>query len=370
MEISWQRKLFSFLLSFLFHNKKSTEISQPNKILIIHWAYLGDIITAVPAIRLLRTSFPHIKIVLLTTPENKPYILDFPLVDEIIYLPYILRIKKTDLLKYNFFNSIRRLRKNQFDIAIELTGRIPNQLLLLLINARFKIGEDITNNFNFLNRKICSSKIHEIDRNIGIIKLLTQDSCYSKELWNPVKNEDVKYINSYINNKMITFPFLIVHFCASWKPKMWNLKKWKEVCDNLLAKNKMIVFIGSQHESKVIESFRNTLRGKNHLNLAGKLTIRQVLALMQFAEIFIGNDSGPMHLSAVAGLKGVVLFGPGNPLKWSYPIHKVIYKQISCSPCAQIHSKEKCHKGFKECKALQEIHPEEVIEECIKLIGI
>jgi heptosyltransferase I len=102
--------------------------------------------------------------------------------------------------------------------------------------------------------------------------------------------------------------------------------------------------------------------------MAGSLNIRQVIALMQNAELFIGNDSGPMHLAAVAGLKGVVLFGPSDPLRWAYQIHKVMFKPEKCSPCPQIAFKKKCAKGYITCQALEAITPIDVIEEYKKCL--
>jgi ADP-heptose:LPS heptosyltransferase len=373
MDISWQRKVFSYLLSalFIFRNKRNKELPKPKNILIIDWAYLGDIITATPSIRFLQNSFPNAKISLLTSPDNKQYINDIPFVDEIFYKTNPLHLKRTTFLRQNIFTLISFLRQKQYDIAIELTGRLSNHFFLFFIKASFKIGEDPTDNFFLLDKKICSKPKHEIERNIDIIKLITDNKNFDNDLWNPVNTDDVKFIiDNYFENKIIQSPFAIIHFCASWKPRVWDLNKWKVVCEHLLSKKRIIIFIGSQQEKTIIDSFLKKLNNINCLNLAGKLTIRQVIALMQRAELFVGNDSGPMHLSAIAGLKGIVLFGPGDPIKWSYPIHRVIYKQMSCNPCPQIAYKQKCSKGFYSCKALEEIKAEEVIAECDKLMNV
>ncbi|MBN1575684.1 MAG: hypothetical protein JW913_03980 [Chitinispirillaceae bacterium] len=76
------------------------------------------------------------------------------------------------------------------------------------------------------------------------------------------------------------------------------------------------MFIGSPKKKKSINSFCLTLHGIKLLNLSGELTTCQLLALMQRDEIFVGNDSGPMHNAAVASLNGVVQFGLGYSKKW------------------------------------------------------
>jgi ADP-heptose:LPS heptosyltransferase len=373
-EISWQRRIFSFFLSLIaiVKNNKTLEISSVNNILVSCWAYLGDIITATPAIRFLRTCFPEANITLLTSPENKEYISDFPYVDNIIFQKNPLHLKKSTFFKTNIFSVLSIFHNKKYDIAIELTGRIPNQLFLFFINAKYKIGEDPTNNFPVFTKRLCSSniQIHEIDRNIDIIKLITSGKKINKELWNPVTEDDVNFVDKFIKQEKICSPFVIIHISASWSPKVWNANKWKDVCNDILSKGRMVLFIGSLNEYYSINNFCKNINGKGYLNISGKLTIGQVVALMQKAELFVGNDSGPMHLAAVAGLKGVVIFGPGDPVKWSYPIHRVIYKQISCNPCPQIPYKKRCSKGFHSCKALEEIKSEEVIAEYDKLTDV
>jgi ADP-heptose:LPS heptosyltransferase len=364
MEISWQRKILSYLLSLLFVVRKKCEnIPAAKKILIVHWAFLGDIITSVPAIRSLRMAFPNAKIVLLATPETKHYINNLPWVDEIIYQPYPMKSKLTDLFKYKIFRCIRSLRNQKFDLAIELTGRLPNQILLLLTKAQFNVGEDRTNNSYFLDRRITNKRMHEIDRNIEVVKLATGMKCTPTDLWNPATSEDHEFVQSFLKRREIYLPFVIVHIVASWGPKQWSIEKWKKVIAYIISQKKAVILIGTAGEKEKIDQICESTNVMNCFNAAGCFNLSQMLALMTRGEGFIGTDSGPMHFAAIAKLKGVAIFGPGDPVKWGYPLHRVVFKQCSCSPCAQIPLANKCQKGFNECLALQQLEPVDVIQE-------
>lgn len=365
MEISWQRRFVSFLFSSTcIFKKKLKTTSQVKKILILEWAYLGDIITASPSFELLRNEFPNAEITLVTSPSNKEYINENPALDNIIYLPNPLHFKRSTFLKSSLLKTIKVLRENKYCAAIELTGRLNNQFFMFFVKANVKVGEDPTGNFTYLHKRITSPSIHEVDRNIGVASLLFKsERKRSFPLWNPVKEIDHEFVNAILLNNKIDAPFAVVHIKASWEPKQWGYAKWKETLIYLSKLCQSIVFIGSEAEREVIDVFIKNYMLNVGVNLAGMLKISETIALMQDAELFLGNDSGPMHMAAIAGLKGIVLFGPSDAEKWGYNIHRIVSMKPICSPCPQIPNKERCIKGLKECIGLSEIKAADVISE-------
>lgn len=340
-----------------------------SKVLIIQWDYLGDIIVSMPALRVLRNIYPSAEIHLLTSPENKSYIDTFTLMDKMLYLKNPLHIGRSKFVLKDILNCISKLRREKYDLIIELTGRFPNQIFLPFLRADYSLGLDTANNFYFLNRRVFSNRKHQIERCLDVVKALNKNtSNYHLELWNPVTEKDRLKVNKLLQEKGIYNKFVIIHSTASWKPKQWLIERWVEVLNYLLDKGKVIVFIGVSKEYGQIENLRKMLRNKNSFNFASLLDIREVIALMEKGEFFIGSDSGPMHLAAVAKIKAIVLFGPGDPIKWGYSFHKIIYKKPSCSPCPQFAFKDKCIKGLSACEGLREITSGEVIEECENIL--
>lgn len=373
MDVSWQKRVVSFLLSFpyniiRFFYKRKFSI-QARKILVIQWDYLGDIIVSTPALRALRNIYPLAEIYLLTSPENKSYINHFPFVNRILYIENPLHIGRRKFSIKNFLNCISKLRKEKYNLIIELTGRLPNQIFLPFLRTDYSVGLDPANNFYFLNRRVFPNRKHQIERYLDVIKTLNKDtSNYHLELWNPVTEKDRVKVRELLLTKEIHNDFVIVHTTASWKPRQWPIDRWAEVVDFLLNSGKSVIFIGTSQEYQEIEEIREITKNKNSFNFAGLTSIRETIALMEKANFFIGSDSGPMHLAAIANLRSIVLFGPGDPIKWGYSSCKIIYKKPPCGPCPQFAFKNKCVKGLSVCKGLLAINSDEVIEECKKFL--
>ncbi|MEZ5979892.1 MAG: glycosyltransferase family 9 protein [Planctomycetota bacterium] len=88
-------------------------------------------------------------------------------------------------------------------------------------------------------------------------------------------------------------------------------------------------------------------------NLAGRLDVDELCALLERADLFVGNDSGPMHLAAALGAPTVGLFGPETPVMYA-PLGRrtrALYKPPACSPCINVHDNKlsACWRGRPEC---------------------
>jgi len=88
-------------------------------------------------------------------------------------------------------------------------------------------------------------------------------------------------------------------------------------------------------------------------NLAGRLDIAELAALLERAALFVGNDSGPMHVAAALGTPTVGLFGPETPMMYE-PIGRrarALYRPPACSPCINVHDNKlaSCWRGRPEC---------------------
>ena len=91
------------------------------------------------------------------------------------------------------------------------------------------------------------------------------------------------------------------------------------------------------------------------------LSLRQLASLIKYADIFIGNDSGPMHIASAVGTKIIAFFGPSLPKHWApYGDNLIFFKNLPCSPCDRM--------SCQDNRCLKEIRPEEVWEKIKCLI--
>jgi heptosyltransferase-2 len=159
-----------------------------------------------------------------------------------------------------------------------------------------------------------------------------------------------------------------IHPFSAVVERGWPLENFAELAVGLAEKGYRPVILGGPGDKNRFQSVSH-LFPKRGVDLVGSLTIRETAAFLKKAALFIGNDSGIMHVAAATGVPLAAIFGPQSPLKfgpWSSKA-RVIYKNFPCSPCRQ--------KFFTECKPSERMRPacvekitvSEVFKECMDL---
>ncbi len=145
---------------------------------------------------------------------------------------------------------------------------------------------------------------------------------------------------------------------ARYRKKVYP--RFGEVARLLKREGLEVVWVGDEKDSDLI----NGLPG---VNLCGKLSLPDLLAVLKRARLFIGNDSGPIHCARAVGTRAVQIYGGTHPtLGFSlYPEEgSVIVKDLPCQPC-DLHGKGNCRFGDYRCL---DIDPEVIFEECMKIL--
>jgi len=133
---------------------------------------------------------------------------------------------------------------------------------------------------------------------------------------------------------------VMLHPGAKWPPKRWAAENFAEVIDRLQEKGCRVAVIGGPGEEEIIETIRRSRR-TSPVYLWPPEPMETIWGLMEKADAFLGNDSGPMHLAA-AGTPVVALFGPLSPHRYAPPGERItiFYSALKCSPCPMYFSKK------------------------------
>jgi heptosyltransferase III len=147
----------------------------------------------------------------------------------------------------------------------------------------------------------------------------------------------------------------------------WGFDKWSDLVKNLamLRKIDRLVFIGSADEYAYSEALRQ-LWPREALNCCGRLPPRVSAAVLAEAKLFIGHDSGPMHMAAAVDVPIVAVFSSRNPPGLWFPLSqnkRIHYSIIECMGCGRL----TCEDLHKEC--IRRITVNEVFESCAALLG-
>jgi len=152
--------------------------------------------------------------------------------------------------------------------------------------------------------------------------------------------------------------------------KDWGQENWRELLGRLQVKYPKhgLVLVGAKEDAEVSEYSAQTWTGAK-VNLCGQLTPRETAAVLEGAEVFLGPDSGPMHLAASVGVRCVIAFSArALPGVW-YPAgrqHQIVYHQPECFGCGL----ETCIVMEKKCMRWVTVDEmEQAVERVLGLAG-
>lgn len=161
-------------------------------------------------------------------------------------------------------------------------------------------------------------------------------------------------------------PFIAMNVGTKMEIKDWGINNWVQLVESLSRRfsNYTLVLIGVDEESPLAEACLKVWQGEG-LNLCGKSSPRVSAAILKKASLFIGHDSGPMHLAACMGTPCVAVFSCINqPRQW-YPRgenNKLIFPKTDCADNPQ----KKC-VNIENC--VLSIKPAEVESAVLEILG-
>lgn len=330
----------------IFKIKKNPIPKSIKKVLFIRLGNIGDAVLSIPTLREFKRNFPKTKIYVLTSSrtgkiyDNVPYldkIIDFNLEeDEGI-------IKSTSKNLSILKGLISKLRKEKFDIIFDLeTYSRVTPIITFFSKPKFSISYDSEKQYRaFLYDKKLEYPWdrHEVECFLDIIRHLDV-KIKNKELEYQVKKD--RFVDNLLKENEISKKdkFVIIHpgNNVDWQIKRWPKERFAKVAKRIVKEYGFkVILIGSKTDIELNEEVMklSKLPKKKIFNLAGKTNIKQLAYLISLAKLYIGNDTGPMHLSAAVQTPTIGIFGPPSPKKWG-PYgkkHSYVWKGINPYPC-------------------------------------
>lgn len=257
----------------------------PGRILIVKLDEIGDMIYTLHVLESLRTVYPSSELTLLCKPVCgnlvEPICLD--------------RISHSmDILK------------EKFDVQIDLRGTTASLLSVLRGNSSRYLDRGTVR----LRQKIRGGQLHERLTNWEIVRPLLGDLPYRDPQVRP-NDDDEQHIGNILS-EFGSGRFVVMHSGANAVERRWPAERFRELGEKLHSRFGLkTILCGGPDETPVTS--RIAENSVSFLDLAGQTTLRQLFVLCGKASLFIGNESGPLHLATVAGTPLVALFGPGVP---------------------------------------------------------
>lgn len=340
---------------FIFpKRKKNLELEKIKRVLIISLYFRGDFLFHTPVIKLLSDIIPGIKIDIWTKSRNIELTENNPDINELLIFDNIKTADYNDDSRLDLrgkYSLLKNVRNAEYDLVIDLTGKISTAVFTYFAGAKYTIG---INNYGFggaydrfIDLHPASTKGHLIQKYISVLK---EGLNIADDRWNVLTKEfkvkpylypsdkDQKSVSRVLRELKIDVskPLVLIHTTAGWKEKEWDTISFSRLIELLEKIGYEILFIGDEKDrdniNRIIEN--TGLQNKSvYNNRFLKLKLLEVAELILRADVLIGADSAPLHMAGAMETPSVGLFGPTNP-DFSNPIgerHKVVYYKLYCS---------------------------------------
>ena len=329
------------------------------KILILKPSSLGDVIHALPVLRLLKQHFRDAEIFWWIDSALAPLIEGDP------DLAGIVRFERRRWGKPQhwpeMFRSIGWLRAQNFDLVIDLQCLARSAIFAWLTRGKFLIGLDEAREgasaFYDVAVPRPSFHTHAVDWYLAVLPALGVP-VHKDFVWLPERPK----ISAAVKSRWPTdgARWIALQPGARWDNKRWPVEHFTELV-RTLAKNRPAVrfaVLGGKDDQPLGEIIAKA-EPTRVLNLCGATSLPEMIEFLRGCDLLITNDTGPMHVAAALGKPLLALFGPTAPERTGPygQIHNVLRIALPCAPCL----KSDCHfEKPNEC--LRALSPAQVVQ--------
>ncbi len=332
------------------------------RILIVKLSSIGDVVHTLPAAALLRRALPHARIAWIVDRRAGAIIKDSPVIDELIELD--TQAWRKAFLTASTTGDVRA-QLNQLrgapnlngarsaDIAIDFQGLIKSSLVALASRATRRIGFSTSDLREKASKLLLTEQVetsefnHVIEKNLTLARAAIagsgtipnaagwerrdaslplsasgeylsaqrragRDVCAPRGYEFPItiSADDERFVEAAIEHQ--SGPFAIINPGGGWPTKLWPTERYAQLADWLSSECGLSSFVTfGPGEEALARAVVSNARSSAVRPLAS--TLKQFVALARRAALFVGGDTGPLHLAAAGGTPIVGLYGPTSP---------------------------------------------------------
>ena len=363
----FKKRVYCGIIHFLNlpgNNMQPIRTDIVKRILIRSVNWIGDAVMTTPAIGIIRENFPLAEITILANPLVSPVFAHHPWVDRVMTFDENVAHKGlTGRLRL-----AAELRKHSFDLAIILPNSLNAALVPWLAGIPLRLGKKgdgrsllLTHGFP---RSLQPAAVHQSQNYLAMMEHFGISGGNKPQLLVTSDDEDNAIASRLAENGIKAGDFVLgINPGATYgSAKRWYPDRFASVaCKLAAAWGAKVVITGGPSETAIAADIERDLAG-NCLNMAGRTSVRELMALVKRCNFFITNDSGPMHLAAAFGVPLVAIFGSTDH-STTYPLSDnaiVVRESVDCAPCM----KRECPTDHICMKAVM---PETVIDKALEL---
>jgi ADP-heptose:LPS heptosyltransferase len=327
-------------------------VAVPSSICLVKLGAIGDVVNTLPLVHRLRRGRPDARISWVIAPLAHALLEGHPEVDEFL----VLDVKR----RTSWPSFLRELRSREFELVIDLQRILKSGLVTRLSGAPRRLGFDRARckelSWLFTNERLATNASPGVTvaQYLEFADHLGLPDC--EPVWNlpftPWSGPP---------------PALCLGVGASKSANLWPVERWAELVRRLVEGRgcpavppERIALCGGPQDRAATDALLTRVPA-GLLDTVGRLSLKQSAGLIAASELFIGGDTGPLHIAVAVGTPVAALFGAADPLRTGPYLRpqSVIYRPADCSPCRQRDctiAGHPCMRGIEAAAVLEHIH--------------
>jgi lipopolysaccharide heptosyltransferase II len=364
------------------------------RILCIRLDNMGDVLMSTPAMQALKESVPGRHLTLLTSHGAAGLARHLPMVDMVWawdapWVKHGTSVKGTqphggdaaDHADRSLMQWVQRVAAGRFDAAVIFTvysqSPLPAALLCTTAGIPLRLAHCRENPYGLLTDWVRETEPneqvrHEVQRQLDLVATTGAGAADTRLRFRvlPQDQDTVARRLAVLDPLRLPGagpvpPCVVVHPGATAASRRWPAERFAEVARALATRTgALVVVTGSASEAGVVDAVRTLAAHPRVVGQAGALTLGEMGALIQSADLLVSNNSGPVHLAAALGTPVVDLYALTNPqhTPWQVP-HRTLFADVPCRYCY----KSVCPQRHHRC--LGDVPAQEAIDAALALLA-
>jgi heptosyltransferase-3 len=330
--------------------KDAVPLAEVKRALVIKLRHHGDVLLTSPVLSVLKNHAPQAEIDALVYADTSPMLSGHPALGILHTIDRKWKHQGLVAQAGAEWGLLQALRARRYDLIIHLTEHPRGAWLARLLGPRWSVAPAVKGkgkwwkaSFSHRYALPIATRRHTVELNLDALRRIgVQPS--EEERWLtlvPGAAAEASIDNVLKTHALLDTKFVHLHPTSRWQFKCWEPERNAALIDALATRgHRMVLTAGPdaselEYITRVKSAMKTTATKSEVVDLAGKLSLKELAALTARAWLFIGVDSAPMHMAAAMGTPVVALFGPSGEIEWGpwkVP-NRVVTSNHSCRPC-------------------------------------
>ncbi len=357
------------------------DFNQVKRILVIKLRHHGDVLLSSPVFQVLKNHYPHLQVDALVYEETLPMLAFHPAIHQVHVIDRKWRKQGTVKHMQHEWGLIQNLKQQQYDVVIHLTESWRGAIICRLLKPRYSIVKKYARRQSGFWLKSFSHHYpvpvkprHTVEVHLDALRRVgLQPKIDERQLVVQSGEQAEHAVRARLAEQGVDGTYVVVHPTSRWMFKCWSVSAMASVINQLCESGHKVVLSAAPDKKELammadIKRLLDSNHSNNVVDFSGSLSLYDLIALINHAELMIGVDSVPMHIAAATQTPLIALFGPSGDLEWGPWQAKsqvITSDQHSCRPCGM----DGC-AGSKVSDCLQQISVSTVLNAVPKVINL